>query len=492
METPTSRSGPRWLRRAAFGTAACGLLVLVYLGGARVLERWRALGVFEPHEIRTPDRAEKTVAEPSPQPPASRPMFAQRDGSPTKPEAPEPKHAPADKPEPQIPEAAGPEAAGPELAGPELTGMHNGVLAGRTVDESGQAVPFAELRLWTAPDVLPSVDWHRPARTSSSDADGYFALDELASSASDTTWFTLVAESAGHRSIHAISGSLAPDDVATGVTMQMHERWDLPGEVFVPHGASAAHLEILAQSENVLAMRALRGNRHRGIGVTSLPQIRSRTDGSGRFFLPLTPEKWLITIRHPTYPAHIEWVWDEPYIDVWFEVGLTFAGRVTDAEGKPIAGAHVYYWNSDERRGPATTDANGEYALDGIYRGDTGSLAFVGPAHAPKIVPVSTESTEDVVRRDIELRAERRIEGVVLDTNGAPAGGREVNLLTGMRNRKRMGLDHATKTDAAGRFVFDRLTDDALEIVVLREGKYPEAKAVAKPGADEVVLYVKR
>ncbi len=475
----------RW-QRTAITVVAIGLVVLVYLGAGRVLERWRSLGVFEPRDAGSTraERSERDVASiPETPEPTPRPSRPRRETQPT-PRIDEP----AIEPPPTVTTEPSREPRRPDLAG-----LRNGILAGRTVDASGEPVPFAEVRLWTAAKVLPSVDWHRPHRTTSADADGYFALDELAGSASGTPWFTLVAESAQHRSVHAISGSLAPDDVAAGMTMQMHARWDLPGEVFVPDGASPSNLEILAQSEGTLAMNVRRGAVHRGVGVTSLPQIRSRTDSSGRFHLPLTPEKWLLTIRHPSYPAHIEWVWDEPFIDVWFEVGLTFAGRVTDGDGEPIAGARVYYWNPDESRGPTTTDTNGEYTLEGIYRDDTGSLAFVGPDHAPKVLSVSTESDAEILRHDATLVPGRRLEGVVLHANGAPARGRVVHLLTGMHERMRLGLDHDAKTDAAGRFAFDRLTETALELVGLQDGTaYPEARIVAEPGTDEVVLRITR
>lgn len=89
------------------------------------------------------------------------------------------------------------------------------------------------------------------------------------------------------------------------------------------------------------------------------------------------------------------------------EKGLTISlrpnvvsGLVTDGDGKPIAGVRVFVDGADQ---PATTDAQGRYALPGVP--EQGTLIYKMPGYRLGVIPIDTQMTKDVALTPFVARA---------------------------------------------------------------------------------------
>ncbi len=155
-------------------------------------------------------------------------------------------------------------------------------------------------------------------------------------------------------------------------------------------------------------------------------------------------------------------------------------GRVTDEEGRPVAGAHVH-WESVVISTPSdtTTDASGEYALT-MYGGHLGG----GWASFPEILvahkagyavgwrPCPSWSTgEAPVHLDFQLLAGHWLAGEVVDVSGDPVGGATVYALRGEGAELVAGyLRDQLTTGADGRFRLADLNADKVTLQILQSG----------------------
>ena len=143
---------------------------------------------------------------------------------------------------------------------------------------------------------------------------------------------------------------------------------------------------------------------------TLLAVFHLRTEGAGE--LRVESNTVEIKIAERNSPRHIE-------------------GRVTDADGKPIAGALLEWGhNSDPptKRQRTTTDAEGRYRLDYRKYGIGYRLGVSSPGKAPQwkvfylgLADMPRDGkTIPPAQVDFKLAPEHRIEGIVVDEQGKP------------------------------------------------------------------------
>lgn len=226
-----------------------------------------------------------------------------------------------------------------------------------------------------------------------------------------------------------------------------------------------------------------------------------RTDKDGRWTFDKMPanvdkSELRIFLMHPDYlsdqlrPGHIPLpMTQQPSIESLRDLsavmvmkhGLKVTGKVTDKEGKPIAGAKIYdtegyWWHSTKPF--AATDARGQFQADANPGAATWTVQ--APGYAPDLRVVSIKAG----MRPVEFRLEpgRMIEGKVTDQAGKPIEGARVGAESWRNNRGWLHLE--AKTDAQGYF---KITDAPADEVTFNVGKqgfmllenYP-----MKPGQD--------
>gem|GEM_PF-2214987 len=189
--------------------------------------------------------------------------------------------------------------------------------------------------------------------------------------------------------------------------------------------------------------------------------------------------------------------------------GLVAIGRVVDVAGTPVSGVLVGCVDIGKESGRVDGDVNGtaRTGRDGRFRltdlrPDTPhALVFLGVGLARTLLDVAPPSTEggtlDV--GDVVLRAGRRIEGRVLDSEGRPVVGQRVGLEGANDDRARLllvslegrrtsyGQEEEAYTDDLGRFRFPDLAPGSYVLSVrLPGGEIPPRTVPLGADADAV------
>lgn len=332
-----------------------------------------------------------------------------------------------------------------------------GEMAGRVIDERGDGIADAELRLLQPPGnlheflssfaLLMAEAQHDAAYLAKvrTDAAGRFALPDVAPGR-----YVLVTRAAGfaRRSMAVV---MTQDGPAGGeVIVELDPRASVTGRVIDASGRPVPEAEVAFWS---LAE----------VGDGRMQHAFDPVDAQGRFSIvgadPTAETLWML-VRAPDYPVHIFPVAGDAE-DVG-DLALHAVGvlRVTflDEAGRPVPGAHVMLrcmtWSEDDaeeddgvegvRMGihVEVTDERGEVSLRGrqgdlialvVTHPSLGSM-FLGPHDDRESRPVTVSGIEDWRvpggERAVTLRLSERIRvfGRVVDAEGEPIADAEVVL----------------------------------------------------------------
>ncbi|HVT44492.1 MAG TPA: carboxypeptidase regulatory-like domain-containing protein [Thermoanaerobaculia bacterium] len=204
-----------------------------------------------------------------------------------------------------------------------------------------------------------------------------------------------------------------------------------------------------------------------GIRIMGPPMTRSFHPEDGRFILENvrfgTHELTVSAPGHVTYRLPgVKLDEENPSVEVEIELetGVRLAGRVTGTDGLPLSGVTVQADAEESdagpmrgfgRRAPAiSTDANGDYVLEGIEPGER-SFTFAKSGFIPEHKSVRLSGRE--ARLDVRLSKGQQVRGLVVTDTGAPVAGARVSAES---SAKGAGFTSAT-TDEGGVFSFDGL-----------------------------------
>ena len=223
------------------------------------------------------------------------------------------------------------------------------------------------------------------------------------------------------------------------------------------------------------------------------------TDADGRWQTKRVPPEVLpnliVSASHPDYLA--------PYGDVTgdspamiaalkalkYEIqmfrGGDIAGVVLGPEDAPIAGAAVTAGNRYDQNvfRETTTGADGRFLLRNLrpeVQPVTATATGYGPAS--KSVTPSTNTVE----LTLKLKPSRKLTGVVLNPEGVPVAGADINYdPQDWEERQSLNIQWRTQSDAGGQFEWADAPDREVEVTVYKEGYATKSHTKVKPG-DEV------
>jgi len=171
--------------------------------------------------------------------------------------------------------------------------------------------------------------------------------------------------------------------------------------------------------------------------------------------------------------------------DIVLRKTTTLAGKVVDLDEKPIANAKVslLVWasNSGTSCVSTTTDDKGLYSFKDIvpeigYSVSTSADGY-GQASSPQI---TLEEAKPFEVDDLTLEiADMSLEGIVVDENGKPMEGIRV----GCNGRGSVHQDIQTGHD--GRFRFEKLVDEPLQLWAYSQGQGPALRGNARAQAGD-------
>lgn len=158
-------------------------------------------------------------------------------------------------------------------------------------------------------------------------------------------------------------------------------------------------------------------------------------------------------------------------IEARFSAPLTVSGRVIDGSGRPIAGAVIGVLGESSLRQNAarldhstTSGPDGTFTLTGLPSGEHQLLASRA-GHLGQRVTVRGQSGE-TVSTTIELEVSGTVRGTVVDAEGAPVAGAQVEVLDTSDGFRRVGA----QTDEAGRVELTGFGTDPVRVTIEGEG----------------------
>ena len=172
--------------------------------------------------------------------------------------------------------------------------------------------------------------------------------------------------------------------------------------------------------------------------------------------------------------------------------GGSVQGTVVDAEGKPVAGASVVNRgsSSNELR-ETTTDAQGRYRLDDVYKRSGAHELFIkAKGFAPQRLVFELGDREHPAEVNATLAAGHRIRGRVVTEKGEALAGVRVSYARGNRFPGSDFGGHTT-TDSEGRFEFDSLPAESP--FSFEKGGYSDIEDITLQldGPEEVVVAIR-
>jgi 5-hydroxyisourate hydrolase-like protein (transthyretin family) len=155
-------------------------------------------------------------------------------------------------------------------------------------------------------------------------------------------------------------------------------------------------------------------------------------------------------------------------VEVKLDLGARVTGHVT-AGGSAAAGVHVRTGTRRRNTASATTDANGDYTLDGVSLGDD-TIDFMKEGFVTKHKSVQIVAGKDN-RIDVDLDRGREIRGRVVDKSGQPVA----NARIGARTSAVPVMANGT-SDSDGQFTISGLEDGRYTVSAQKNG-YVSASA---------------
>ncbi len=363
-----------------------------------------------------------------------------------------------------------------------------GIVSGTVVDAEGRGVAAAEVLVWSQMP-SPRPGGTKPAELLTRSAfDGGFRVEHVG----PKYWIEARAE--GLVCTHGALGEVAEGESVEGVTVELAAPWSIAGHVVDASGRGIEGARVQAAAEL-----------YRERNYTSQVLLDTVTsDARGAFAISGLPPgiRCRLLAAHEAYlDANLSIAETDPApMTIRLERGACRAGRVTDASGRPVAGARVLVWIPMGKRARATTGADGAFRLCGLPASDEAILGVHAAGHA---ILAEQPFSLDPSAPDAQIRLEPglALAGSVVDEEGRAAADVQV-LLVGERRLSfpdilfgepttwewLLGIQR-TLTDVQGRFAFEDLYPGTFELRVVRP-EDPQAPWIvrARAGDSEVLV----
>ena len=171
--------------------------------------------------------------------------------------------------------------------------------------------------------------------------------------------------------------------------------------------------------------------------------------------------------------------------------GGSVRGTVTDADGKPVAGAKLSNSGRSSRNvRTATTNALGQFSMDDVFEGSGGHVLIVkAKGFAPQQITFTPGAKESPAEVRVKLEAGHRIHGQVVNEYGKPIG--RVRIYYSDGNHGFDNIGGSADADANGKFEIDSLPAGAPFSFNAKGYSEIENAELQLDGADEVIVTMK-
>jgi hypothetical protein len=179
-------------------------------------------------------------------------------------------------------------------------------------------------------------------------------------------------------------------------------------------------------------------------------------------------------------------------LELKLDRGARVVGHVT-AGGQPLAGAFAGV-SSDHfstlGSANATTDANGDYTLDGIAAGER-EVDVRKQGYVPKRKSVTAAAGSDA-RADVELERGADLRGRVVDAGGRPVEGARLQVRAGAGMTSPTSTNGRAVSDSEGNFKVEGLAEGRYNVMAEREGYVSGMSNDVEPSTPNLIITLER
>ncbi len=368
-------------------------------------------------------------------------------------------------------------------------------IAGKVVDdETSSSVPGAQVRLGL-----------RGEKSAASGPDGSFLIRGLPVTSLHNGWTAVRAHHADYGLFTDYSVSVLGRDQRSPLIIRLSRSQTLTGWVRDARGGAIARAAVWYE---VIGLPA------EAMGYNPLAGLRTRSASDGAFALPapsslrslIGDPRLFVLASHPTEgsvrvgPLDLARTGERwPEVVVVLAAGATIEGTVSDAGGRPVAGARILVRSLAKSDGASGGPPEFLGAASAAYAGLNGSYRVTGVESGPAAVVASAlgyasrtlegiEVGREPLRLDLALEEGAILEGRVIDGDGNPVAGAEVaafpkaiqrqigagpggdsDFLRRMSRLAKEGLASA-RTDAGGRYRIEHLPEGTYDLVARADG----------------------
>jgi protocatechuate 3,4-dioxygenase beta subunit len=256
---------------------------------------------------------------------------------------------------------------------------------GQVVDASGEPVARALVYCTDAED--------DPSLGNNTDAEGRFVLPSRA----------VGCEAVARHPDHGDSDPTVLEPGSDNL-LRLREPASISGYVVDERGSPLSGVTVAIESFVAASGRSVAGKRGRKVRGDDRGEFELGKLQAGTYILTATANG-----RPPARSDEIELANGERVRGIRIELGAgaTLVGRVLDADsGEPIEGARVWLdaLTLTSRPPPSTTDADGQYRLEGVPEGPF-SVAAAAEGYVRRVVAGVETRGADRIERDVELTA---------------------------------------------------------------------------------------
>lgn len=318
---------------------------------------------------------------------------------------------------------------------------------------------------------------------------GYFVA-AFEADPSDRSFRTARVPPAGLTLVLSRPGEVVERDV------EMSGGSSVAGRVLLPDGSPAPGAAIWASSGGP---GDLAEKWDVGLSLVDLRLGTSREDGTFEICGLAPREAWSL---YPTLPGFLgrpsesfRVVSGESVsgIDLRLEAGASVAGRVVDAEGRPVCGAYVAHegeWERGSLTRTTSTGPDGTFLLTQVPDGRVRIVAWTREYTSERVgIHPELEPNETRAGVVVPLRNGLPVDGVLVDEAGEPVARRQVIATWRYPNGE---TSQSRNTDVDGRFHFDAPAGHDVELEVLAEGPGYAPLTTVTPPASNLRFTVRR
>jgi protocatechuate 3,4-dioxygenase beta subunit len=218
-----------------------------------------------------------------------------------------------------------------------------------------------------------------------------------------------------------------------------------------------------------------------GMMIMMPPQMQSFTTDDGSFVLEnVPPGATTVVVNAAGYASgrvaglNVEDGKALSDVEVSLEAAARLSGRVTAPDGSPASGVMVRQEQSGGGAarmmrmaagsdGSASTDANGEYTLDGLEAGER-TISFIKSGYPAEQRTVTLSGKDNHL--DVRLSAGNSVAGTVVSASGGPVADASVRAMSAADG----SFGRNTTTDSSGAFRFEGLAPGHYSFVASKAG----------------------